>query len=60
MTYAHLTAPAYMEDPAAHADRVRSLRILLDKAGGDATIAQQHQDATTLGLMSVFAMESAI
>lgn len=60
MTHAHLTAPAYMEDPKSYADRVRDLRMLLEKAGGDAEIAQQHQDATTMGLMAVFAMESAI
>lgn len=49
-----------MEDPKSYADRVRDLRMLLEKAGGDAEIAQQHQDATTMGLMAVFAMESAI
>jgi hypothetical protein len=60
VAHAHLLIPGYMEDPSSYRDRVRDLKIQLERAGGDATIAQQHQDATSLGLMSVFAMEHAI
>lgn len=58
MAYAHLTAPIIGEEPRRHMARKRDLDAILARAGSQKASRQQ-EDMSTLGLKSLFGMETA-